>query len=191
MSETDQNDDSASPNWVVQALVAAAATMIQSHQLVLTRKSGFLKRTGAHLARNLGIAMPLLLGVAACYVASAIALRLVESNKYGWGDAFYNTWLTMTTVGAHTPPVSVGGQVLIGIDAFVGIVFFGIIVWLVTFSMTPDVSITYKYDEAARQFALDLSPALLDAMRSAVTTQDVTGSSPGSTGAPVPPAPGA
>jgi hypothetical protein len=187
MPEANGNDESASTNWWIPVLAGMALQALQTYQSELDRASagptgertpGFVKRTRVQLVRNLRIAMPLLLGIAAWYVVSSAVLRLAEGQTYGWGDAFYNTWLTMTTVGAHTPPVTVGGEVLIGIDAFAGIIIFGIILWLVTFSMTPDISMTYTYDDAARQFELNLSPALRDAVSSAVRSAMSTSGQP-------------
>ncbi len=73
-------------------------------------------------------------------LVSAAVLFAVEAprgspiNSY-W-NALFATWITMTTVGyGNLVPITFAGQVIVIIDALVGLLLVGMIVWFVTGSL--------------------------------------------------------
>jgi voltage-gated potassium channel len=73
-------------------------------------------------------------------LASAAVLFAVEAPRGSpidsYGEALFTTWITMTTVGyGNLVPVTPAGQVIVSLDAIVGLVLVGMIVWFVTGSL--------------------------------------------------------
>ncbi|GEM_PF-7092607 len=71
---------------------------------------------------------------------SGVLMCLVECHKGGsirtYWDAVYTTWITMSTVGyGDYVPITRLGQVIACLDALVGLVIVGLIVWLLTRSL--------------------------------------------------------
>ena len=63
----------------------------------------------------------------------------VKSPVKNYWDALYTTWITMTTVGyGDYHPLSVSGKIVSCIDGLLGIVFIGVVVWIVTTSLKQD-----------------------------------------------------
>ncbi len=77
-------------------------------------------------------------------LVSAALLFAVEVRQGSpidsYWKALFTTWITMTTVGyGNLVPVTILGQVIVVVDAMVGLILVGMTVWLVTASLgTPD-----------------------------------------------------
>lgn len=98
------------------------------------------------LGCNLLAAWPLFVVFVCLLLASGLALSIEEHLSYGF--AVYETWLTMTTVGwlaqaasSNPGPFTAGGEVLTALDALIGLVMFGLLIWIITqsFDRTPRV----------------------------------------------------
>jgi hypothetical protein len=76
-----------------------------------------------------------------CFLGvSALLFYLTEKDKCNskaskFLTCVYFTWLTMTTIESLAPTTS-RGKLIVSLDAFVGLVLFGVVIWLFTTSMT-------------------------------------------------------
>jgi hypothetical protein len=60
-----------------------------------------------------------------------------SAQHWSYAKALYVSWITMTTVGyGDLVPMSRWGRALASADGFMGIVLIGVVVWLVTMSLT-------------------------------------------------------
>jgi potassium channel subfamily K len=95
----------------------------------------FWNRSMRELRANARHLRPLLIALVVFVVVSALILVGVEGGSYG--KAVYLTWITMTTVGyGDFVPSNTLGRVCVSVDAFVGLILIGVIVWVVTVSLT-------------------------------------------------------
>jgi hypothetical protein len=85
---------------------------------------------------NLSYCWPLFLLLAGWLFAAAAVLQAAEGWP-GYWQAVWTTWTTMATEGwGEKTPLTVLGKLVISLDAFVGIVLIGAVVWLVTTSLS-------------------------------------------------------
>jgi hypothetical protein len=97
----------------------------------------FWEQSWRDLRHNLAVAWPIFIGFAVVVFVSSFLLWKLE--RLSFGDALYLTWITMTTVGyGDIKPCTAAGRVTTSADALVGIILVGVIVWLVTQSLTRD-----------------------------------------------------
>jgi len=101
----------------------------------------FWKATAADFWENIRFGWPVFLVLAAFLFSSAYLISLLEHARLGnYWNALYFTWITMTTIGyGDLTPQSFEGRLLASIDGLIGIVLFGVVVWLITHSLTHDV----------------------------------------------------
>src|SRR5439155_26848272 len=97
-------------------------------------------RTASHVRQNLLLLGPLLSLLVAIGLVSSFLLSIFESAGGGairdWWAAAFVTLIAMTTVGlGDLYPVTAPGRVLVVVDGLIGLVLFGIVVWLVTKSL--------------------------------------------------------
>jgi len=102
------------------------------------RYSVYYGRVWRQFKTNLAFAAPVLSGLFGLGLLSSLLLAAVESQadkpliKDGWA-ALYVTWIAMTTVGlGDLYPTTPAGRIVIACDALLGLVAFGVVVWLVT-----------------------------------------------------------
>lgn len=87
---------------------------------------------------NLKYGWPILAAIVIYLVAMSAAALWVEPNniKTYW-EALYFTWISMTTVGyGDVVPKSPSGRFIASVDGLVEIILIGVVVWLVTTSLT-------------------------------------------------------
>jgi hypothetical protein len=100
----------------------------------------FWTAAGADLLRNLRFGWPVFLAIAGFLFLSAYGMLLLEPAQVSsYCDALYFTWVTMTTIGyGDIFPKSGGGRLLASVDGLVGIILIGVVVWIVTQSLTQN-----------------------------------------------------
>jgi hypothetical protein len=90
-------------------------------------------------AHNLSLAWPFFVGLVLFLLVSSFLFYWAEGGAQRaprtWADAIYLTWMTMTTVG-NLEATTVIGRVLAALDALTGLVSFGVVVWLITASLS-------------------------------------------------------
>jgi Ion channel len=87
---------------------------------------------------NIKYAWPILAFIGGYLFAASWLLQLAEAGKHWtYRQSVYLTWITMTTVGyGDMTPDTRWGRVIVSADAFVGIVLIGVVVWIVTTSLS-------------------------------------------------------
>jgi hypothetical protein len=94
----------------------------------------YWSRFGSDLLANVVVGKYLFIALMGFWLVSSVILFTIEASTIL--HALYTTWTTMLTIGPlNGAPVTFFGKLLISADAFVGLIFFGSIVWLVTFSL--------------------------------------------------------
>ncbi len=93
-----------------------------------------------NIRRNVDGHWPIFGSLLSFAFVSAAALYAVEAPRGSpidsYWKAFFTTWITMTTVGyGNLVPVTFLGQIIVSVDAIVGLVLVGMIVWFVTGSL--------------------------------------------------------
>ena len=81
---------------------------------------------------------PIIVAIAAYVLAASWLLQIADTEKHWtYRQAVYLTWITMTTVGyGDMTPGSRWGRAIVSADAFMGIVIIGVVVWIVTTSLS-------------------------------------------------------
>ncbi len=87
------------------------------------------------LWHNLALGWPIFAILVAWLAISTLVLYYYESQPPSWGKALYLTIITMTTVGNVAPSTAIG-QVMAAADAIMGVVLLGVVVWLLTASLS-------------------------------------------------------
>lgn len=103
----------------------------------------FLKRGFCDLNENIKRTWPLILAFVGYLFGSASILYgclRASAQIPSWLHALYSTWISMSTAGELTTKSSKWVLALGAANSFVGLLFFGFIVWLVTTSLyqSPD-----------------------------------------------------
>jgi Ion channel len=117
----------------------------------------YWKLVKADFWRNLRYAKRIFVWIFVYVLFSAAALHQSEYPRdyslHSLGNALYSTWITMTTVG-NANPVTWGGQLVTALDGLVGLLTFGVVVWLITTSLTQTA-----VRESYLSLDLDISPS--------------------------------
>jgi hypothetical protein len=105
-----------------------------------TRFAPYWRRLLAGFRGSIALHWPVFLGLLIFPFLSAEVLCLVECSKnpgmHTYWDAVYATWIAMTTVGyGDMAPVTGLGRLIASLDAFVGLILVGSVVWLFTRSL--------------------------------------------------------
>lgn len=105
------------------------------------RLKSYWKNSGTELWYNLRLVWPVFVALLVLNLLLAWLFYAFESccnpGVKTFGDALYTTWITMTTVGyGDICPQTGMGRFIASFDAFLGIILIGVIVWLVTASLT-------------------------------------------------------
>jgi Ion channel len=127
------------------AEIGASSTLGRSasvrRRIRATSLSAFWSRAATQFARNIKFGWPIFAFLLLFGLSSSWALYATQHgtnslvNSY-W-DALYLTWATMTTIG-NPESTNAPGRVLTSLDSFMGLITFGAIVWLITYSLSED-----------------------------------------------------
>ncbi len=113
-----------------------------ARMVVVRRGPGYWLQFRGDLRENLVRIWPFWLAFLVVWMGSAGIFRWLEANKgseliHSFGDSVYYTLMTMLTAG-YLAPVTAAGRIFAALDAIFGLIFLGVIVWLVTSSLEPD-----------------------------------------------------
>src|SRR6266516_1905523 len=135
------------PLWALQ-LFAALPTLLgmevfkdreASQPKARASAKRYLELAAQDLRRNLRVAWPIFAAMSLFVPVSTTLLYLFEHSRNSrigsWWDALYFTWVTMATV-SNAEPLSWLGRLVTAFDVLVGLLAIGVIVWLITMSLT-------------------------------------------------------
>jgi voltage-gated potassium channel Kch len=112
--------------------------MQERHRLTFKQ---YWKRVCDNVWENILTSWPILVALAFSCLVSAFIVYHVERRTCGtkissFMDSLYLVWITMTTVGyGDVYPVTSIGKIVVCIDALLGLVLIGMIIWFVTTSL--------------------------------------------------------
>jgi hypothetical protein len=102
-----------------------------------SRSRDYWKMSFRDLRHNFVVAWPIFGSLAFYLLIASVILNYAE-NVRNYGVATYETWMSMTTIGGATVTTSLGRSI-VSLDALVGIVMFGAVIWVVTRSLQARV----------------------------------------------------